>query len=165
MADKNQTMIDTLMQTWPARMAQDAWSAAKLPGDVYQGNVNMYGPDGHTNPEVINRAADLAGMVTLGAGAVPGSANELRAGIRPYQNVPDNLMGYSKNGPQKPFGHQGYSFEQPVQVVFPDKTIMQDSMMGLNADHALERAYRNWPTAIHIQNDPMVQALLKGGGT
>lgn len=54
------------MQTWPARLAQDAWSTAKLPGDVAQGNVQMWGADGHTNPEVINRATDLGGMVIGG---------------------------------------------------------------------------------------------------
>lgn len=62
-------VLDALMQTWPARLAKGAYSAVTLPGDVYQGNVSMYGPDGHTNPEVINRSADLAGLVM--GGGVP----------------------------------------------------------------------------------------------
>jgi hypothetical protein len=75
-----------LGDTWPARLAKSLYSAVTLPGDVYQGNVSMYGADGRTNPEVINRAADLAGTVTLGAGAMPAEANSLRAGIkRPVQ--------------------------------------------------------------------------------
>ena len=57
---------EKLGQTWPARMAKDAWGAVTLPGDVYQGNVSMYGEDGRTNPEVINRSMDLAGLATLG---------------------------------------------------------------------------------------------------
>lgn len=60
-------LLGKLAQTWPARMAQGLLSAAALPGDVYQGNVSMYGADGRTNPEVINRSADLAGMVMGGA--------------------------------------------------------------------------------------------------
>jgi len=70
-----------LTETWPARMAQDALKALMLPGDVYQGKVSMYGDDGRTNPEIINRAADLAGLVTLGAGVVPAEANSLRSGV------------------------------------------------------------------------------------
>jgi hypothetical protein len=41
-----------------------AESALTLPGDVYQGNVSMVGPDGHTNPEVIRRSADLAALTS-----------------------------------------------------------------------------------------------------
>ncbi len=55
-----------LGQTWPARMAQGFLQAAKLPGDVYQGNVSMLDQYGRTNPEVIGRSADLAGMVMGG---------------------------------------------------------------------------------------------------
>lgn len=73
-------MWDKLQQTWPARAAVGLWEGLTLPGDVYQGNVSMYGPEGQTNPQVINRAADLAGGVTLGAGMVPAEANALRAG-------------------------------------------------------------------------------------
>lgn len=77
-------LLGKLAQTWPAKMAQGLLGAATLPGDVYQGNVSMYGEDGRTNPEVIGRSADLAGMVTLGAGAIPAEANSLRAGMGAY---------------------------------------------------------------------------------
>jgi len=33
-------ILELLSQTWPARLAQDAWSAATLPRDVYQGRVD-----------------------------------------------------------------------------------------------------------------------------
>jgi len=86
------TFLNRLMtETWPARMAQDALSALMLPGDVYQGKVSMYGDDGHTNPEIINRSADLAGLVTLGAGAVPAEANSLRSGIKAYHGSPHDF--------------------------------------------------------------------------
>lgn len=84
---------DKLSQTWPARAAQGLWEGLKLPGDVYQGNVSMYGEDGHTNPQVINRAADLAGAVTLGAGAIPAEANSLRAGMSGRKLPTDNYTG------------------------------------------------------------------------
>jgi hypothetical protein len=67
---------EALGQTWPAQMAKSAYSAATLPGDVYSGQVDP------NSDEAIRRSADLAGMMTLGAGAVPATANELRMGIR-----------------------------------------------------------------------------------
>ena len=84
---------DKLSQLWPARAAKGLWEGLMLPGDVAQGNVSMWGDDGHTNPQVINRAADLAGAVTLGAGAIPAEANALRAGFS-GRNLPrDNYNG------------------------------------------------------------------------
>lgn len=64
-----------LGDTWPARIAKAMYSAATLPGDVYQGNVSMTGDDGRTNPAVIDRAAELGGlMATGGLGGVPENA-------------------------------------------------------------------------------------------
>lgn len=68
-------IAEALGQTWPARLAKGAWSGLTLPGDVYQGNVSMMGDDGHTNPAVIDRTAELAGLMTMGsAGAIPEGA-------------------------------------------------------------------------------------------
>lgn len=53
-----------LEDTWPARLAKSIYSAVTLPGDVAQGNVSMVGDDGHTNPEVINRSAELASAIS-----------------------------------------------------------------------------------------------------
>lgn len=53
-----------LMDTWPARLARSIYSAVTLPGDVAQGNVSIMGEDGHTNPAVIERSAELAGLVS-----------------------------------------------------------------------------------------------------
>ena len=148
-------LYEALMQTWPARAAKGLWEGLMLPGDVYQGNVSMHGADGRTNPEVINRAANLAGAVTLGAGAIPAGTNEFRAGVRPYTNVPDSLMGYRRNGPQKGFEESNYPHVQNVQVTLPKTSSLPqetfvDQIRGMNPDHAIERAYRNWPNAIHI---------------
>lgn len=55
-----------LGDTWPARVAKSIYQALTLPGDVYAGNVSMVGDDGRTNPAVVDRAADLAGVMTMG---------------------------------------------------------------------------------------------------
>jgi len=49
-----------LGDTWPAKMVKAAISGLTLPGDVYQGKVSMVGEDGHINPDVIGRSAELA---------------------------------------------------------------------------------------------------------
>jgi hypothetical protein len=79
-----------LEQTWPARAAQGLWDGLMLPGDVAQGNVSMWGDDGHTSPQVINRSADLAGTMMMGATAAPRGA--LGSGfVRPLPR--DNYAG------------------------------------------------------------------------
>lgn len=50
--------------TWPVRLAKGVYNAVTLPGDVSQGNVQMTGADGHTNPEVIGRSAELATLAS-----------------------------------------------------------------------------------------------------
>lgn len=111
-------LLGRLSQTWPARLAKDAYGAVTLPGDVYRGKVSMYGEDGHTNPEVINRSADLAGLVTLGASAVPAEANSLRAGIKAYHGSPHDFDRFdlSKIGTgegAQAYGHGLYFSELP----------------------------------------------------
>ena len=78
---------EKLGQTWPARLANDAWGAVTLPGDVYQGNVSMYGEDGRTNPEVINRSMDLAGLATLGGIAGTGEKSGAVLGSGPIRRT------------------------------------------------------------------------------
>lgn len=53
-----------LGDTWPARLAKGVYDAVTLPGDVAQGNVSMMGEDGHTNPQVIGRSAELASLAS-----------------------------------------------------------------------------------------------------
>ena len=137
-----------LQQTWPARAAKGLWEGLMAPGNAYNSTTPM------TSDMMIAPAMNMAGLVTLGAGAVPAGANELRAGIRPYANVPDSLMGYRKQGPQKGFDETKYPHIQDVEVTFPKQGIFPqqtfvDQIKGMNADHAVERAYRNWSGA-HI---------------
>lgn len=134
-------------------VGQSALQALMFPGQVYQGQVPMYGSDGRTSPEVIGGALNLGGLLSLGAGGIPAEANSLRAGIRTYQNVPDALMGYRKSGPQRGFSETNYPHVQDVEVTLPSRggrDTFTDQIMGMNADHAYERAWRNWPNAVHI---------------
>lgn len=59
--------------------------ALTLPGDVYTGKVPTIGSDGRTSDQLIQRSAEMAGVVTpmnpamrAGEGVVPGVANTLR---------------------------------------------------------------------------------------
>lgn len=113
-----QGFLGKLAQTWPARLAQMIAGAATLPGDVYQGNVSMYGADGHTNPEVINRAADLAGMITGGSYTAPAMKDASGMGIRAYHGSPHDFDKFdlSKIGTgegAQAYGHGLYFAENP----------------------------------------------------
>jgi hypothetical protein len=74
------------------RAITGAGSAIALPGDVYTGKTSVIGPDGHTSPEVIGRAAELAALATpvnpairAGDQAIPGVAKSL---VREKPKVP-----------------------------------------------------------------------------
>jgi len=168
MPDQNQTLVDMLMQTWPARLAQSAVNGVMAPGRAWASDVPI------TTDQMIQPAMDMAGLATFGTGAFPATANELRAGIRTYQSVPDSLMGFRKNGPQKGYSETNYPHSQNVEITLPptpyaSRETFSDQIMGMNPNHAYERAWRNWPDALHITpvspNDAMIAALLKGGGT
>ena len=69
-----QGYMDRLEDWWANSLTNQMFvqpliSAATLPGDVYAGRVDP------RSDEAIERSADLAGAVTLGAGAVPAEAN------------------------------------------------------------------------------------------
>ncbi len=58
----------TLMDTWPARLAQSIYNAVTLPGDVYQGNATVpqsANMPGGENTENIGRVTDLAALTAL----------------------------------------------------------------------------------------------------
>src|SRR5262245_36031161 len=111
------TWGELLGQTWPARLAQSVWSAAKLPGDVYAGRVDPLSEEG------IGRAADLAGTVTLGPmpfGLVPQGAigSTASKGIRAYHGSPHDFERFdmSKIGTgegAQAYGHGLYFAENP----------------------------------------------------
>src|SRR5262245_438695 len=107
------SLLDLLAQTWPARLAQSAWSAVKLPGDVYAGRTDPLSEEG------IGRAADLAGMVMGGTFATaPRGALGAGPGIRAYHGSPHDFERFdlSKIGTgegAQAYGHGLYFAENP----------------------------------------------------
>jgi hypothetical protein len=77
---------------------------------------------------------------------------------RPYFNVPDELMGYGRA--PKGFQESKYPYTANVLVRYPDGTAQVDQIRGMNPEHALERARRNWEGADvklyqgPLENDP-----------
>lgn len=126
---------DKLSQTWPARMAQSAWNAATLPGDVWNGKVDPLSEEG------IGRATDLAGLTmsstlasprgSIGVGPVlPKKPNPMAVepptpmtmtppqGIRAYHGSPHDFDKFdlSKIGTgegAQAYGHGLYFAESP----------------------------------------------------
>ena len=72
---------DAIMQSWPAELAKSAYGAATLPGDVYAGKVDPM------SDEAVGRSAELAGLLTMGAGGIPAGRNEMRMGIKVLRRV------------------------------------------------------------------------------
>jgi hypothetical protein len=111
------------------QVAKDVLSALMLPGDVYQGNVPAYGADGRTSPQMIEGAANLGGMITVGAGAIPAEANSLRMGIKAYHGSPHDFDRFdmSKIGTgegAQAYGH-GLYFAENADVARGYRTAME----------------------------------------
>lgn len=66
------------------------------------------------------------------------------APMRSYQNAPNSLMGFKRNGPNTAFGESNYPHVQPVEVTLNGGDKFVDAIEGMNQPHAIERAYRNW---------------------
>lgn len=68
---------------WPIMAARAGLAALAAPHDAYTGNLPMMDASGHTSLDAIGRATDLAGLLTLGAGAAPAETGAvLNAGLR-----------------------------------------------------------------------------------
>jgi len=123
-------------EPWPVRFAGDMWETAKalpgvmidaatLPGDVMAGRIDPNSDD------ALARVNDLAGVVTLKAGAIPGgglraglgskaakAAADEPAGIRVYHGSPHDFDKFSMEkigtgeGAQS-YGHGLYFAENP----------------------------------------------------
>jgi hypothetical protein len=94
-----------LGQTWPARAAQSAWEAVKLPADVYAGRVDPMSDEG------IGRAFDMAGLAMTGgvAGTGPGGVAVGTGPIRAYHGSPHDFDRFdlSRAGTTTDSGHLG----------------------------------------------------------
>jgi hypothetical protein len=62
-------------------VGQDAYDSYMLPKRVMDGDIQITGADGYVSQDAVEGATNLAGWVTLGAGAVPAEKNALRAGM------------------------------------------------------------------------------------
>jgi len=72
-----------------------------------------------------------------------------------YENTPDTLMGFAAGKENKGFDAEKYPFTLTLKLTFKDAegkvTTETDSIKGMNKLHALERAKRNWPSALEIE--------------
>lgn len=141
-----------LGDTWPARLAKSIYSAVTLPGDVMQGNVSITGEDGHTNPEVINRAADLAGIASpmspaarLGVGYAGALKTEAAPG--PTQEALDS----SANALYDKARNLGVDLPASNIAGFADKTANE-----LLSEHGItpEQAPNTYATLDRLRNAP-----------
>jgi len=99
-------LFDALMQTWPVKAAQDTLSGMRLAGDVYAGRVDPLSSEG------IDRSMNLAGALTLGAGAVPkprGALNMGARGLRQEGTLPADYASRANRA-----NEMGIRMEMPV---------------------------------------------------
>lgn len=81
---------DRAKKTMVYGLLSDAWGAYTAPLRAYRGLLDPM------SDEAIKNMADLAGMVTLGSGAVPATGkHELRAGIKAYHGSPHDFDKFS----------------------------------------------------------------------
>ncbi len=85
--EKKDVLLSQLAQTWPAKLAQSAYGAVTAPGDAWSGKLQMMGPDGHTSPEAIGRAADLAGLMVATPGTPSGAVGSSARKLFDYSNL------------------------------------------------------------------------------
>lgn len=108
------------------RLVKTFANAAMAPGNAYRS-----APDNPiTTEQMVKPAADLASMVTLGAGAVPAAANDLRMGIRAYHGSPHDFDKFdlakvgTGEGVQA-YGHGLYFAESPtVAQQYKDRLVV-----------------------------------------
>ena len=109
---------------WTPRIVQGALSGIKsgltLPGDVATGKINP------TDPGFPGRVADMAGVATAGAGAVPGEAGELRAGAKLF-----DYSGLSKVPDVPQFDLPRYTPPRGVPGRVADLTANPDVRQGM----------------------------------
>jgi len=115
---------EAILQSWPAELAKSAYGAATLPGDVYAGKVNPM------SDEAVGRSAELAGLMTLGAGGVPAGRNEMRMGIKAYHGSPHDFP--AERLVRFPDGRTDYIVGKPdvLPIVPPKAEIIQDFPLG-----------------------------------
>lgn len=89
---EKRSLLSMLGQTWPAKLAEDMWSAFKAPGNAYRST-----PDNPvTTEQMIKPVADLAGLVMGGTyAAAPAMKNASGMGIKAYHGSPHDFDRFS----------------------------------------------------------------------
>lgn len=140
---------DALNAVMPPRGQSLAETGLQFP----EATVQQHLATAPTIPRMAEPSAAVKAAEGMKGDAAEALINQLM-GIKPtnYQNVPDPLMGFGKQGGQ-PFAASRYPFEQKVRVKFGGKRpdAFEDTVKGMNKNHALERAKRNWPDAESIE--------------
>jgi hypothetical protein len=98
----NSAFWGAVKESWPVQLAQSAYGAATLPGDVYAGRVDPM------SDEAVGRSAELAGLLTMGAGGIPAGRNEMRMGIKAYHGSPHDFDQFSMSKIGTGEGAQAY---------------------------------------------------------
>ena len=136
---------------------------ATLAGDVIHGRQPTMAADPqtgefHTDPGLADRAMNAAGMLTLGAGAVPAEANSLRMGIKAYHGSPHDFERFdsSKIGTgegAQAYGHGLYFAENegvakeyrnrlapPANVGLASKPVTKKDIQAIAEELGMERS-------------------------
>ena len=124
---------EAILQSWPAELAKSAYGAVTLPGDVYAGRINPM------SDEAVGRAAEFAGLLTLGAGASSAPRGSVRSGlarnsadddvVKLYHGTTENgFSGINKEGkiygpafltPRKSVAEEFSLYNSPDPYVIP----------------------------------------------
>ena len=131
--------------------------AVTLPGDVAAGRVSPL------SNEAIGRSADLAGLVTLGAGAAPAERDALGMGIRAYHGSPYDFERFdlSKIGTgegAQAYGHGLYFAENPA-VAASYRPIKEPAYTGVYV-RALAKDALDKATTAGLEGDAAKRAAI-----
>jgi hypothetical protein len=146
------------------QQAKTALGALMAPGEVLKNPGLMINPEtGRTSDYAISRSADLAGMMTLGSGAIPAEANSLRMGIKAYHGSPHDFDRFdmSKIGTgegAQAYGHGLYFAENEGVARSYRDALAVDPRDEINK---LIEGARNWGGATfdQVKNGEVAQRL------
>jgi hypothetical protein len=155
---------EAILQSWPAELAKSAYGAVTLPGDVYAGKVNPM------SDEAVGRAAEFAGLMTLGAGGIPAGKNEMRMGIKAYHGSPHDFDRFDMSKIGTGEGAQAYGHG----LYFADKEALAKSYRdaltpAVNAQKPGYRSSQDWldqfssPIEARKEVDSMIKMIRARG--
>lgn len=129
-------LLGKLGQTWPARIAQSAYGAATLPGDVYAGRIDPM------SDESIGRSADLAGLIMGGtfAGAPAGAVGAGPIGRRLGRADFDRILRETRAAEAEAVQKAGPEITTSMPAVIDSKGNVYSGFMHTDAINAAQNA-------------------------